>query len=102
MKICLVTAATAAEFENPDEIDSESVQDAAQQPQLGILSLAAVLAERSFDLGIVNLNHAFLEHKRRNRPSHVEFSEFAADLIAQQDADLYGFGSISSSYPLTI
>lgn len=102
MKICLVTAATTAEFENPDEIDSESVQDAAQVPQLGILSLAAVLAERSFDLGIVNLNHAFLKHHYRSRPSQAEFSEFAADLIAQQDADLFGFGSISSSYPLTI
>jgi hypothetical protein len=43
MNVCFVTAPTAAEFEGLEELSSRSVRWAASYPQLGILSLAAVL-----------------------------------------------------------
>lgn len=101
MTIVLVTAATSAEFDDPDEIGSESVQEAAHKPQLGILSLAAVLEKSKYNLRLVNLNHTFLEYKQ-DVSIREEFARFAAQLIVDQEADAYGFGTISSSYPLTI
>jgi len=102
MKISLVAAPTATEFENCDELDSESVREAAQKPQLGILNLAAVLEKQLCDLRLVNLNRMFVDHKLRASVHEEEFAQIAAQLIVEQDADVYGFGSICSSYPLTI
>lgn len=100
MKVCLVTAATAAEFEDPEELESECVEDSAQRPQLGILSLAAVLGQSGYPLSLINLNRKFLEYKQG---VHIgDFASFAVQSVLDQEADLYGFGTISSSYPLTI
>lgn len=101
--ICLVTAPTITEFTTPEELSSGSVESAATEPQLGILSLAAVLQNRGDDLRIVNLNRAYYEYSRLapSANSH-DFAEIAALQIGAQEAEIFGFSSICSSYPLTL
>jgi radical SAM superfamily enzyme YgiQ (UPF0313 family) len=103
MDICLVTAPTVAEFADPAEITSESVVQAASKPQLGILSLAAVLEARVESLRISDLNRAYFSFtKSMCGPEVEDFAEVVGRDIAIKHADLYGFSSICSSYPLTI
>ena len=103
MSVCLVTAPTATEFRDFDELSSESVRWASCQPQLGILSLAAILESRGDDLHIVNLNRVYSDRANADQRFALDsFAEAAAAEIGMRDADLYGFSSICSSYPLTI
>ena len=103
MNVCLVTAPTVTEFRGPEELSSSSVKRAACHPQLGILSLAAVLQNRGDDFRIVNLNRVYCDYSKAARDTHPDdFAEVAALEIGVQAADLYGFGSICSSYPLTL
>jgi radical SAM superfamily enzyme YgiQ (UPF0313 family) len=103
MDICLVTAPTVAEFTDPEETTSESVRRAACEPQLGILSLAAILEARGDSPRVVNLNRSYVDYSEAAATSDRQpFAEVAAHSIAATDADLYGFSSICSSYPLTI
>lgn len=103
MNICLVTAPTATEFEDLDELTSKSVRWAASQPQLGILSLAAVLLGRGDNARIIDLNRAYFAWAESVGVLKSRgFAEFAANMIVAQGADIYGFSSICSSYPLTI
>lgn len=103
MDICLVTAPTVAEFADPAEIATESVVRAASKPQLGILSLAAVLESRVEGLRIFDLNRAYFSYaESRCGPQDEDFAEVAGREIAAKHADVYGFSSICSSYPLTL
>jgi radical SAM superfamily enzyme YgiQ (UPF0313 family) len=103
MPVCLVTAPTVAEFTDSAEIESESVRQAATQPQLGILNLAAVLEARGDTVRILDLNHTFFSHtKSASVPDGLEFAEFAASILTANEAEIYGFSSICSSYPLTL
>lgn len=100
MDVCLITAPTAAEFQAPEEFHSAAVELVSSEPQLGILSLAAVLEQRGDQCRIVNLNRLFFDHA--NRSDAGSFAAASGDVIAGIEADVYGFGSICSSYPLTI
>jgi len=103
MNVCLVTAPTAAEFTGPGEIDSQSVHWAAAQPQLGILSLAAVLEADGITPRIVDLNRLYFRWaESEGLSASADFARFAAEAIVALNCELYGFGSICSSYPLTI
>lgn len=103
MDVSLVTAPTIAEFSQAEEVSSESVLRAASEPQLGILSLAAVLEARGDGLRITNLNNTYLRHSASTRRANVDdFAEVAARAITAHDADVYGFSSICNAYPLTI
>ena len=101
MNICFVTAPIATEFKDQDEIDSCLLEPAVSGPQLGILSLASVLEKRGDQVGIVELDPAYVDylHSANGRGS---FADVAGRLIAAAAADVYAFGSICSSYPLTI
>src|SRR5579862_49722 len=103
MPVCLVTASTVAEFADPAEIRSESVRKAARNPQLGILSLAAVLESCGESVRILDLNRVYLDYfDSHSTVAGSEFAESAARIVTADDADIYGFSSICSSYPLTI
>lgn len=103
MTICLVTAPTITEFSTLQELSSRSVESASTEPQLGILSLAAVLQNRGDALRILNLNRIYYEHARLTRESGSDdFAQVAAFQIGAQEAEVYGFSSICSSYPLTL
>jgi radical SAM family protein/B12 binding protein len=101
MKVCLVSAPVVTDFKKRDEIDSCLGEPAVSEPQLGVLSLAAVLEAHRDAVRIIDLDQAYLAHL--NSPNEVRsFAEQAAKLIAADPADVYGFSSICSSYPLTI
>jgi radical SAM superfamily enzyme YgiQ (UPF0313 family) len=103
MHVCLITAPTAAEFQDPEEFCSAAVLSVSGEPQLGILSLAAVLEQRGDPCQIINLNRLFFDHVSATGASRVgDFASVAAESIAETRADVYGFGSICSSYPLTV
>jgi len=103
MAVCLITAPTVSEFSDPAELRSESVQHSAKNPQLGILSLAAVLETRGECLYIVDLNRAYINYASSvSRYVSDDFVEIAACTIASNDCEVYGFSTICSSYPLTL
>src|ERR1700757_2052832 len=99
MNVCLVTAPTAAEFGGGIEIESDSVRQITLEPQLGLLSLAAVLETHDDRPQIVDLNRTYFNLADSAGISRLdEFAEFAASVIAANDSDVYGFSSICSSY----
>jgi radical SAM superfamily enzyme YgiQ (UPF0313 family) len=103
LSVCLVCAPTAAEFGDDEEIKSQLVRQITLEPQLGILSLAAVLEARGHCVQISDLNRSYFHLADSVGTSKLsEFAEAAAGMIAAKGADVYGFGSICSSYPLTI
>jgi radical SAM superfamily enzyme YgiQ (UPF0313 family) len=103
VNICLITAPTVTDFGDPEELGSDSVQVASSEPSLGVLSLAAVLEKRKDHVRILNLNRTYLAYSgSQDALKPQPFAEVAAQLITETGADVYGFGSICSSYPLTI
>ncbi|HEV3038789.1 MAG TPA: radical SAM protein [Candidatus Angelobacter sp.] len=94
MNICLATAPILAEYRTDEELESATLRD----PQLGVLSLAAVAELRGDSVRIIDLDHAYLRNLSQDR----DFAEAAAEEIAAVDAQVYGFSSICSSYPLTL
>jgi radical SAM superfamily enzyme YgiQ (UPF0313 family) len=102
MNICLITAPTVTEFGLPDEVRSESVRRSACDPQLGVLSLAAVLQQSGHNVRIVDVNHTYMNYACHDGSAAYDFAYVVAQIIVREDAEIYGFGSICSSYPLTI
>ncbi len=103
MKVCLVSAPITTEFGDLEELNSRAVRRTAAEPQLGVLSLAAVLESRGDAVRLFDLDRAYADYVRSASASNSEdFAGCAAQLISALDADVYGFSSICSSYPLTI
>jgi radical SAM superfamily enzyme YgiQ (UPF0313 family) len=102
MDICLVTAPVVTEFRTTEELESEAVRSAAAEPHLGILSLAAVLEASGKSVEIVNLDRLYFDHTVAGRFAPSSFAHAAAKVIAARNAEICGFSSICSSFPLTI
>jgi radical SAM superfamily enzyme YgiQ (UPF0313 family) len=104
MGIALISAPTVTDFGSLEEIHNIQVRASASEPPLGILTLAAVLEETQWAPFIIDLNQTFFDFA--DAPQSVrrqaEFVDFAASTIARNAADVYGFSTICSSYPLTI
>jgi radical SAM superfamily enzyme YgiQ (UPF0313 family) len=102
MQVCLISAPTVTEYRTADEWNSSDVQFSASRPQLGILSLAAVLESIGDCPSIVDVNDVYLRFGGTSSSASTNFADFLASEIAKNDADLYGFSSICSTYPLTV
>ncbi len=103
MRICLVNAPTGTEFSDPSEYNDKAIRRESCLPQLGILSLAAVTKRLGYETTIYDCNRAFFCFADTAGESQLErFAEEAAYQIAAAGADVYGFGSICSAYPLTV
>ena len=103
MHLCLISAPTITEYQSLDEWNDEEIRSTASRPQLGILNLAAVLETIGDCPDIVDVNSAYLRFVEASGNSEsTQFSEFLSHLIAEHEADVYGFSSICSTYPLTI
>jgi radical SAM superfamily enzyme YgiQ (UPF0313 family) len=92
MKICLVTART---YDGERGADSGGPLD--EDAPLGVLSLAAAVRERGHEVQVCDLNHFV-----RQIAGAGDLAAIAADWIAASSADVYGFSTISSSYPFTV
>jgi radical SAM superfamily enzyme YgiQ (UPF0313 family) len=102
MQVCLVSAPTVTEYQSVDEWSSRDVRSTVSRPQLGILSLAAVLEGIGDCPGIVDVNCAYLRFVETLSSASINFADFLALAIVENDADIYGFSSICSTYPLTV
>lgn len=101
MQVCLIGAPTVTEFEEAAEAESEQVREAAGEVQLGPLSLAAVLEAVCCPVRVVDVNGLYYKFLAV-RGVGEDFCGWASKAISSQAADVYGFSSICSSYPLTI
>ena len=103
MRLSLVTAAIATDFEDAAEGTNQSKRGFEASPQLGILSLASVLEQIGPPPSIVNLDRLYYRYLAEFGSRGLQdFPQWVAPLIASAEADIYGFSSICSSYPLTI
>jgi radical SAM superfamily enzyme YgiQ (UPF0313 family) len=103
MQLCLINAGTGTEFSDATEFKLKSLRLTSSEPQLGILSLAAVLEAQHCTPSLIDLNRSFYEFADLVGEAGIDgFAEVAAAEIVATEADVYGFGSICSAYPLTI
>ncbi len=103
MRLSLVTAAIATDFEDAGEGANQQKRGFSASPQLGILSLAGVLEQIGPPPSIVNLDQLYYRYLAECGSRGLQdFPQWVAPLIASTDAEIYGFSSICSSYPLTI
>jgi radical SAM superfamily enzyme YgiQ (UPF0313 family) len=103
MRLSLVTAAIATDFEDAGEVANRQVRKFRASSQLGILSLAAVLEQGGITPQIVNLDQLYYTYVNEFGSRGLkDFPAWVAPLIVSSQADIYGFSSICSSYPLTI
>src|SRR6185503_11992091 len=103
MKVCLVSAPTANDFDDPKILESDAIRMIAEHAPLGILSLAAVLDQNGSPPVIADANRLYYEYCREEKSlrEKTDFTNYAAQRIAELPGDFYGFSSICSSYPLT-
>lgn len=100
-RICLISPPTATDLEDRELAESEAVRLIAEEAPIGILTLAAVLERRGIAPRIVNLNRLYYEYLR-GAENKIDFCAFAARKLEFESFDVFGFGTICSTYPLTI
>ncbi|MEZ2345550.1 radical SAM protein [Terriglobus sp. RCC_193] len=103
MHFALVTAPTITEFRTQEEIASRAVQQAALQPQLGILSVAAILEAEGDCPHVFDVNAEYLRFASAVDTDRIDdFAHHLADTVVRANADVYGFSSICSTFPLSL
>ncbi|MFF7452546.1 MULTISPECIES: cobalamin-dependent protein [unclassified Streptomyces] len=109
MKVCLISPPTVTEYQDASVAENRTMKTVSENVPLGVLSLAAVLEQQGRQPIVVDLNRWYQEflHTRNSdaeRPARTpgDFSAFAAERITSLPADVYGFSTICSSYPLTL
>jgi hypothetical protein len=102
MRVCLVSPPIIAEFEGNATSRADIVRRSVEPP-MGILSLAALLETMGIEVQIFDVNRLFCEvEAAEGAESDGFFFARAADEIGNLDADIFGFGTLSGSYPLTV
>ncbi|HWX53719.1 MAG TPA: radical SAM protein [Verrucomicrobiae bacterium] len=102
MRVCLVGVPTANEFDDRSMDEANALRTIAEHAPLGVLSLAAVLEERGLRPEVVDLNRLYYNFRHMNGQNENDFSRFAASYFPEHQFDFVGFGSVCSSYPLTL
>jgi radical SAM superfamily enzyme YgiQ (UPF0313 family) len=103
MRLSLVTAAIATDFEDAGEVANRQVRKFRASSQLGTLSLAAVLEQIGATPDLLNLDQLYYRYLNEFGTRGLkDFPAWVAPLIVSSQAEIYGFSSICSSYPLTI
>jgi radical SAM superfamily enzyme YgiQ (UPF0313 family) len=103
-RVCLISAPTANDFQDPELAEMDAIRVIAEHAPLGILSLAAVLEQHGVTPTIVDLNRLYYDCLRSEeyRRGATDFCAYAARYFQSQSFDIYGFSTICSSYPLTL
>lgn len=104
MRVCLVSAPTVTDFEDPAVAEDEAVRLVSEHAPIGILNLAAVLELQGIVPQIVDLNRLYYEYLRseEGQPRGIDFCWFVAHKLEKLPFDVFGFSTICSSYPLTL
>jgi radical SAM superfamily enzyme YgiQ (UPF0313 family) len=102
MKVCLISPPIATELDGTPASRADIVRRT-QEPPLGILSLAAILEDLGIEIQVFDVNRLFGEMvETEHEEPRTTFLDIASAEIAGIEADIFGFGTITGSYPLTI
>jgi radical SAM superfamily enzyme YgiQ (UPF0313 family) len=103
MKLCLISPPTVIDFNERLVTEFEATQLILEHAPMGILSLAAVLEQQGIESEIVDLNRLFYTYISGDfRRNGVDFCSYAINQFDATRADVFGFSTICSSYPLTL
>src|SRR2546423_1250376 len=103
MKVCLISPPTVIEFNERLVTEFEATRLIFEHAPMGILSLAAVLEQQGIESEIIDLNRLFYKYiSGDHKKSGLDFCTYAAEAFAGVTADVFGFSTICSSYPLTL
>jgi hypothetical protein len=97
VRVCLVSAPTLADFRNLEPFDRVE----GQRLPLGVLALASCLERSGVAAQVVDLDHEYVLWRRASG-RRGDFARHVVEDLAARDADVYGLGTICSSYPLTL
>ncbi len=97
MRVCLVSAPTLAEFDDLARLRDDVVQ----RVPLGVLALASALERGGLRPVVVDLDTLYA-NLRAASGRRGDFARHAAEDLAGRDAEVYGFGTLCGSYPLTL
>jgi radical SAM superfamily enzyme YgiQ (UPF0313 family) len=106
MRVCLISPLSVSDFVDPEL--TLGTYHRRMAPQLGILCLAATLLEDGVPVDILNLDQCFfdfVEESKKTSDDAAGPDALFKSLVRRFEAsefDVYGFGSICSSYPLTL
>jgi radical SAM superfamily enzyme YgiQ (UPF0313 family) len=101
MKVCLISAPTANQFDSRAVDEAEAVRIMGELAPVGILSLAAVLESQGLKPEVVDLNRVYYQWLQSANPE-IDFCRFAGLYFAHRIYDFFGFSTVCSSYPLTL
>ncbi|HEV2964102.1 MAG TPA: radical SAM protein [Candidatus Angelobacter sp.] len=102
MKVCLISAPTANQFDNRSVGEMDAARIMGELAPVGILSLAAVLEAKGLQPEVVDLNRVYYSWLNDSNRNRTDFCSFAGDYFARRDCDFFGFSTVCSSYPLTL
>jgi hypothetical protein len=104
MRVCLISAPTAPDFEDKALSDAAQLRSTLQDAPLGILTLAAVLQGDGFAVELLDLDRMYIDRLAADNSggAHLSFYEDVLGCLSAADCEVFGFGSICSSYPLTL
>ena len=102
MRICLISAPTANQFDNRPVDEMEAARIMGELAPVGILSLAAVLETKGLQPEVVDLNRVYYDWRQKSKQNEIDFCNFAGAYFASRDFDFFGFSTVCSSYPLTL
>src|SRR6185369_4640099 len=104
MKVCLISAPTANQFDGRIVGEADAARIMGELAPVGILSLAAVLEAKGLQPEVVDLNRVYYDWLRQSNRSNAgpDFCSFAGDYFASRDFDFFGFSTVCSSYPVTL
>jgi radical SAM superfamily enzyme YgiQ (UPF0313 family) len=105
MKVCLISAPTANQFDSRAVGETEAARIMGELAPVGILSLAAVLEAKGLHPEVVDLNRVYYSWLQDSSPNKADFCSFAGAYFAGPDfdgVDFFGFSTVCSSYPLTL
>jgi radical SAM superfamily enzyme YgiQ (UPF0313 family) len=102
MKVCLISAPTANQFDGRVVGEAEASRIMGELAPVGILSLAAVLEAKGLQPEVVDLNRVYYEWLRDSNRDKSDFCSFAGSYFAARDFDFFGFSTVCSSYPVTL
>ena len=102
MKFCIVSPPTVSEF-GPELAESEAILRLAEHAPVGVLTLAAVLEQGGRPIDIVDMNQLYYEYLHAPDEDRAgDFCAYSVNRLSEFDCDILGFGTICSSYPLTL
>lgn len=101
MKFGIVSPPTVTEFDR-DIVESDVILKLAEHAPVGVLTLAAVIEQRGRQVDVVDTNRLYYEYLRSDSDSSVDFCSYAVEHLIAAEFDVVGFGTICSSYPLTL